>query len=321
MQTKCVRLHGQNDLRLETIELPEIKDDEILVKNISDSICMSSYKAAIQGPNHKRVPNDVAENPIIIGHEFCGEIVKVGAKWADKFKEGEKFSIQPAINYHGTLSTPGYSFPHVGGDTQYAILMPEVMENNCLLHYGAEEFFYGSLSEPMSCIVGAFHAQYHTKPGSYVHEMGIVEGGKTAILAGVGPMGLGAIDYAIHCDRKPGLLVVTDIDQARLDRAATIYTVEDAKAHGVELIYMNTSGEDPVSKLMELTNGTGFDDVFVFAPVAPVVEQGDRILANDGSSTSLPAPPTPRSRPISTSTMCTMRRIISWAPPAEIPTT
>ena len=282
MQTKCVRLHGQNDLRLETIELPEIKDDEILVKNISDSICMSSYKAAIQGANHKRVPDDVAENPVIIGHEFCGEIVKVGARWEGKFKAGEKFSIQPAINYHGTLMSPGYSFPHVGGDTQYAILMPEVMENNCLLHYDADEYFYGSLSEPLSCIVGAYHAQYHTEPGSYVHKMGIVEGGKMAILAGVGPMGLGAIDYAIHCDRKPGLLVVTDIDQARLDRAATIYTVDEARKNGVELVYMNTSGEDPVSRLMELTGGTGYDDVFVYAPVAPVVEQGDRILAQDG---------------------------------------
>ena len=282
MQTKCVRLHGQNDLRLETIELPEIKDDEILVKNISDSICMSSYKAAIQGPNHKRVPDDVAENPVIIGHEFCGEIVKVGAKWQGKFKEGEKFSIQPAINYRGTLMSPGYSFPHVGGDTQYAILMNEVMENNCLLPYSAEEYFYGSLAEPMSCIVGGFHAQYHTKPGCYVHEMGIVEGGNMALLAGVGPMGLGAIDYAIHCDRKPGLLVVTDINQERLDRAASLYTVEEAAKNGVKLMYMNTSGEDPVEKLMAITGGKGYDDVFVYAPVASVVEQGDKILANDG---------------------------------------
>lgn len=282
MQTKCVRLHGQNDLRLESIELPEIKDDEILVKNISDSICMSSYKAAIQGANHKRVPDDVAENPVIIGHEFCGEIVKVGAKWAGKFKEGEKFSIQPAINYHGTLMSPGYSFPHVGGDTQYAILMNEVMENNCLLPYNAEEYFYGSLAEPMSCIVGGFHAQYHTKPGCYVHDMGIVEGGNMALLAGVGPMGLGAIDYAIHCDRKPGLLVVTDINQERLDRAASLYTAEEAAKNGVKLIYMNTSGEDPVSKLMEITGGKGYNDVFVYAPVASVVEQGDKILAHDG---------------------------------------
>ena len=58
----------------------------------------------------------------------------------------------------------------------------------------------------MSCIIGTFHAMYHTKPGSYEHQMGIVEGGKMAMLASVGPMGLGAIDYALHCDRRPSCL-------------------------------------------------------------------------------------------------------------------
>ena len=62
MKTRAVRLHGVMDLRLEEIELPEIKDGEILACIISDSICMSSYKAASQGAAHKRVPDDVAEN-------------------------------------------------------------------------------------------------------------------------------------------------------------------------------------------------------------------------------------------------------------------
>ena len=74
----------------------------------------------------------------------------------------------------------------------------------------------------MSCIIGTFHAMYHTKTGSYEHQMGIVEGGKMAKLASVGPMGLGAIDYALHCDRRPSLLVITDIDDARLARAQSI---------------------------------------------------------------------------------------------------
>ena len=96
MMTKAVRLYGKNDLRLEEFELPKIKDDEILAQIVSDSICMSSYKAAIQGADHKRVPNDVSENPIILGHEFCGVILEVGSKWKDKFQPGMKFSIQPA---------------------------------------------------------------------------------------------------------------------------------------------------------------------------------------------------------------------------------
>ena len=97
------------------------------------------------------------------------------------------------------------------------------MEADCLLAYNGEAFFPASLSEPMSCIVGAFHASYHIPPGTYVHEMGIREGGKMAILAGVGPMGLGAIDYALHQARKPGLIVVTDIDDNRLARASCLF--------------------------------------------------------------------------------------------------
>ena len=282
MKTTAVRLYGVKDLRMETFELPEITDSEILVENISDSICMSSYKASIQGKNHKRVPDDIAENPIIIGHEFCGRIVKVGKKWQDKFKAGELFGMQPALNLPGKMGTPGYAYPYCGGDMTMCIMHEDVMNQDCLLHYSAKNFFYGSLAEPLSCIIGAFHAQYHTERGCYEHKMGIVPGGKMALFAAVGPMGLGAIDYIIHCDRRPGLLVVTDINQERLDRAARIYTVEEAAKHGVKLVYKNTSSGDTVSELRELTGGTGFDDIFVYAPVPALIEQADQLLGFDG---------------------------------------
>ena len=78
MKTKAVRLYGKKDLRLETFELKELKDDEIRIEIFSDSVCMSTYKTALLGAEHMRVPDDVAENPIIIGHEFCGRITEVG---------------------------------------------------------------------------------------------------------------------------------------------------------------------------------------------------------------------------------------------------
>lgn len=273
---------------MEEFELPQIKEDEILAKVVSDSLCMSSYKAATQATDHKRIPNDIAENPIIIGHEFAGEIVEVGSKWAGQFKAGDKFSIQPALYYEngpvGILSAPGYSYQHIGGDATYVVIPKEVMEKSCLLAYQGEGFYPASLAEPLSCVIGAMHANYHTTPGSYEHKMDIVDGGKLAILAGVGPMGLAAINYVLRReDRKPSLLVVTDVDQTRLDRAATIYTVDFAKSRGIDLRYINTGKMDnPVAELKAITDGYGYDDVFVFAPVEPVVEQGDAILAFDG---------------------------------------
>ena len=282
MKTKAVRIHGKNDLRLEEITLPEVGPDDVQVEIICDSVCMSTYKAALEGEDHKRVPNDVAENPTIVGHEFCGNIVAVGENWKEKYKVGDKFSIQPAHFYKGSQLAPGYSYKYCGGSAQYGNIPIETLLSDCLLPYHSDTYFYGSVAEPMSCIIGTFHAMYHTKAGSYVHDMGIVEGGKMALLASVGPMGLGAIDYALHCDRRPSLLVVTDIDDARLERAASIYTVEEAKRCGVELHYVNTRMENATQNLRDLTGGTGYDDVICFAPVKPVVEQADDILGFDG---------------------------------------
>lgn len=295
MKTKAVRLYGKMDLRTEEFELPAIKDTEILVCIISDSICMSSYKATCQGEDHKRVPADVAENPVIIGHEFCGYIVEVGAKWQDKFKAGDKFVIQPALNYKGSLAAPGYSYACCGGAATYAILPEEVMLCDCLLPYDHDAYFYGSLAEPMSCIVGGFHANYHTKPGVYTHEMGTVPNGNMAVLAGAGPMGLGCIDYAIHGGNPPKRLVVTDIDTARLNRAAELIPAEDAAKYGVDLKYINTAElENPVEYLRSLTGGEGFNDVFVYAPVQSVVEMGDALLARDGCLNFFAGPTNPK---------------------------
>ena len=288
MKTTAIRLYGKKDLRMEEFELPQLRDNEILAKVVSDSLCMSSYKASSQGTDHKRIPDDVAENPIIIGHEFAGELVEVGSKWAHKFKAGDKFSIQPALYYEdgpvGILSAPGYSYKFIGGDATYVIIPNEVMARDCLLAYQGEGYYPASLAEPLSCVIGAMHANYHTTPGSYKHSMEIVDGGKMAILAGVGPMGLAAINYVLRReDRKPSLLVVTDVDQTRLDRAASIYTVEFAASRGIDLKYINTGKMgNPAEELKMISGDSGYDDVFVFAPVKPVVEQGDAILAFDG---------------------------------------
>ena len=94
-------MYGLDDLRLEEFELPEIKDDEILVKVMSDSICMSTYKLVKQGKKHKRAPQNIDTNPIIVGHEFAGDIVQVGKKWQDQFKPGQKESKRHAEGDHG----------------------------------------------------------------------------------------------------------------------------------------------------------------------------------------------------------------------------
>ena len=285
MKTTAVRMYGAMDVRMEEFELPPIREDEILVKVVSDSICMSTYKTIVLGQKHRRVMHDISKRPVIIGHEFAGDIIQVGAKHQDRFQPGMRCTVQPALNYNGSIAAIGYSYEYLGGACTYCVLAPEVMVQDCLLEYTGEGYFQASLSEPVCCIIAAFHASYHIKEGSYLHEMGTKRGGTMALLASAGPMGLGAIDYALHGGPAPRRLVVTDIDEERLQRARQLFSVEEAKAQGTELIFVNTgqgTAEEVAEQLKALNEGKGYDDVFVFAPVSFVIETGSRILGQDG---------------------------------------
>ncbi|AEB06366.1 Alcohol dehydrogenase zinc-binding domain protein [Coriobacterium glomerans PW2] len=284
MLAKAVRIHGAGDLRLDEFELPEIRADEILVKVVSDSICMSTYKCAKLGVEHKRVHKNIASHPAIMGHELAGDIVRVGSEHAARFRPGMKFTIQPALNYRNTMWSPGYSYEFCGGDATYCIIPAEVMECGCMLEYTGRAYFEASLAEPMSCNIGAFHAAYHTHMGVYAHDMGIREGGSLAILAGAGPMGLGALTYALHSDRRPSMIVVADIDRERLDRAASLFPPDEiARAEGIELHIVNTEDmADPARALRGLTGDRGYDDVLCYAPVAAVATLSSEILGRDG---------------------------------------
>ena len=281
MQVKGVRLYAKDDIRLEEFELPEIKDDEILVKVMSDSICMSTWKMVKQGADHKRVPADVADHPIIIGHEFAGDIVKVGKKWQDKFKPGQKFAQQPAIP--GQAESPGYSYTECGGAATYCIFPNDIIEAGCLWTHEGDSYFESSVAEPMCCVICGYKTNYHVKD-RYEHVMGTKAGGSIAILGGCGPMGLGAVSYALAIENKPAKVIVTDIDDAKLARANEVISVEEAKEKGVELIYVNTAKmDDPVDGLKALSvDGKGFDDVFIFAPNEEMVTYGVKMLAFDG---------------------------------------
>ncbi len=283
MKSTAAVLSGKNKVYLKEVVLPEIGEEELLVKNISNSICLSTYKAAIRGAEHKRVPDDVSEDhPVMTGHEFAGYIVKVGEKLKDQYHEGDKFVLQPAMGLPSGYSA-GYSYEYYGGNATYCIIPKVSIDLGCVLPYEGNYFANASLAEPMSCIIGAFHATYHTTQYVYEHQMGLKKDGSVALLGCCGPMGLGAIDYAVNGPYESKKVVVVDIDEARIERAKSLIRPEDAAKVGVELIYVNTKNlENPVDYLRGLTDGKGYDEAFVFAPVKALVEMGDDLLGNDG---------------------------------------
>jgi threonine dehydrogenase-like Zn-dependent dehydrogenase len=288
MKTKGIRLYGTNDIRLEEFDLPEITEDEVLIRVVSDSVCASTYKAIIQGTAHKRVPNDIAETPIIIGHELCGEIIQVGEK-VDNWRVGQKIVVQPALKLP-TGYDVGYSYPQIGGNTKYAVVPKVVLERGCLLPYEGDAYFKGSLCEALACVIRGYKGLYHTDYSNYVRTDGARVGGKVAILGGAGPMGIGAVELAIgYAGAKT--VVVTDLNQDRLDFAAKMVPVAKAKEKGVDLHYVNTSNmADPVAELLALSEG-GFDDVFVMVPVPALFTMAEQLCCEDGCVNFFAGPP------------------------------
>lgn len=289
MKTKALRLYGADDIRLEAFELPEITEEEVLIRVVSDSVCASTYKAVRQGPAHKRVPPDVAENPVIIGHEMCGEILQVGQKIADQWKVGQKIVIQPALKLP-TGYDPGYSYPYIGGNTQYAVVPKIVLERGCMLPYEGDSYFAGSLVESLGCCIRGYKGLYHTDYTNYIRTDGAKKGGRIAILGGAGPMGIGCVELAVGY-AGASQVVVTDLNQDRLDAAEAMCPPEEAAQKGVQVCYVNTSGvEDPAALLLEMSDG-GFDDVFVMVPVAQLFTLAEKICREDGCINFFAGPP------------------------------
>ena len=312
MNAKAWRLYGAKDARLEDVELESAGEDGVVVEIVTNTICLSDYKGISLGTGHKRVPKDIATNPIMFGHEISGIVREVGAKWASQFKPGQRVCIQPAFNIPGhELETMGYSWHSVGGETTHVYLPSIIMEMGCLLPYDGDAYFKCSLAEPISCIVSAFRSNYHHPFGSHVHEMGIENGGTMLLTAGCGAMGLGCIDIACHSpEKRPRRLVVTDIDDMRLERAARMFLREEGrgkrkeergaivasgKVNNVDVYFVNTkSVEDPVAYLKSLNSddpvdaanptstGGGYDDIFLFAAVPALITQCSDLLAFGG---------------------------------------
>ncbi len=282
MHTEACYITGTRQCEVMTSELPPLGASEVLMKVVSSSMCYSTHKAFDFGAKHKRVPDNLGEVAVMTGHEFAGIVEQVGDTYKDRYHPGQKIVIQPAMGLESGYS-PGYSYPHYGGDATYTIIPEVAIEKGCILPYDVKYFADASLAEPMSCIIGAFHASYHTTPYVYEHEMGIRRGGNLALLGAAGPMGLAAVDYAIHGPFEPALIVVTDVDEARLTRAASLLPPSLLDGTDRRLVYLNTKGSKDAAKEIRAFSGKkGFDDVMVYAASRSLIETADLLLGSDG---------------------------------------
>lgn len=259
----CLKLYGPNDIRIENVEIPSISEDEILLKTDAVSICGTDIRMFRNGCS------GVDENnPLILGHEFSGTIVKVG-KNIQHYEIGMKVAVQPNIgcgtcdrcvsgNFHLCDEYSAFGINIDGAFAEYVRIPSAAVSHGNLTPYPdnitpAE----AAVIEPLSCTYNGF-LKCSAKPGEY------------ALVVGAGPIG---IFHSMLLNMAGAHVLINDLSKDRLETCKNI------------MPYVHTYHGDNLSDFVyEWTGGTGLDIAIVACPapevqaaMLPLMDYGGRI--------------------------------------------
>ena len=208
MQTRICRLHGRNDIRIETEEVREPANGEVLVRMAAGGICGSDlhyYQDGGFGPIRVR-------EPIILGHEIAGAIERVGAG-VSSLAPGDRVAINPShpcgrcaycsegkfqhcleMRFLGSAMR----FPHEQGGFREFMTVAAAQCEKVDVDIAAGE---AACSEPLAVCVHAAN-----RAGELA--------GRKVLVTGAGP--IGALCAAVARQRGAAEVVVTDLQDATL---------------------------------------------------------------------------------------------------------
>ena len=233
--------HGREDLRLEDIPEPRTGTGEVKLKVLYNGICGSDLHEFYHGPMTTRTtphPLTGVKNPVVMGHELCGEVVEIGEGIED-LSIGDKIAVEPVetcghclycasgqYNHCGLLAFHGYNRSS-GGLAQFSVVKRSMAHKLPKSMTGMQ----GALIEPMAI-------SYRTAQRCEA------EAGQTVVVHGGGPIGVGVF-YTL---RRWGANVIM-VDPSPLRRAALT-------SLGVKTV-LDPSDDDVVAAIKDLTGGRG----------------------------------------------------------------
>ena len=175
---RAVRLHGAGfeNIRVDTVPVPQPNDDQLLVRVDAAGVCSSILKLLAQGSEHTFLNGwDLSAHPIILGDEGCVTVVRAGKNVAAKYPLGRRYATQPAVDHPPVNNRErfrnngagmekvaiGYCLP--GHLSEYMLITEETIAADCLLPLPSDSipFFAGALCEPLSCVISAQDRHLH----------------------------------------------------------------------------------------------------------------------------------------------------------------
>ena len=254
---------GKGKFSVEDVLIPEISEDEILLKVRATSICATDLK--IKEFGHFKNPDD---KPIILGHEFSGEIVKLG-KNVRNLNEGMRISIAPNIGCgHCRECIGGYTNLcedyeafgiNIDGAFAEFLRVPSryISQGNIFILPNNITFDEGALIEPLSVAFNGI-------------ESADINLSDIVLIIGAGPMGV--LNLMLAKLRGAQKVIVSEIIPERM---------EIAKKLGADFV-INPKKENLKSALMELSYNRGPDVIITAVSSRKAQEESLDIIARCG---------------------------------------
>jgi L-gulonate 5-dehydrogenase len=230
-------LYADRDIRLGELPDPQIGPDDVLLAATHAGICGTDLHI-YRGEFHSRV-----KYPAVPGHEFGGIVQEVGRNVAG-FKPGDRVVADPIISCH---ACPACLTGHINACRTLKLLGIEW--NGGFGQYVSAPASHLFLLPDEVPLAHAPMVEMYAL-GHHILRRGHVELGETIVILGAGKLGLSILDVLCH---KSGanLTIITDSQPFRL---------ETARRLGADHV-INVADEDPVGRVLELTDGVGADCV------------------------------------------------------------
>jgi len=260
---KALVKYKKDEGNISIIDMPEPKipdDDWVKIKVMAAGICGTDLHIW-----HDQFPY---WPPVILGHEFSGEVVEIGPK-VKEFKVGDRVVAEPhslacgmcelcrqgRVQLCKSKRSPGWGID--GAFTEY-IVMPEL-----LLHRIPDEISYeiAALTEPIAI---AIHQ---------VTERCGIESQDFVVITGAGPIGI--IAAFIAKSAGAGTVVVTGVNACEYVRFGV------ARELGADVI-INIETEDALKRVLEMTDGRGADVVIETSGSQSAIGQSIEMLKTCG---------------------------------------
>ncbi|MBC7287739.1 MAG: alcohol dehydrogenase catalytic domain-containing protein [Armatimonadetes bacterium] len=262
------------DGRPELRPVPTYGPTELLARVDACGICFSDIKIIKAGAEHPRLyGRDLANDPIVIGHEVALTIVGVGDEMRGQYNVGDRFVVQADVYYKGVNLAFGYML--YGGFEQYVKLGDEVLrgDDGCyLIPIRAPELGYAeaALAEPWACVVCSYR---------WMHRRQLKHGGATWIIGTPEAQNKQYTLGALQDGPPPARVMVTDVPESLQGEVARLIAKWGARqcvGNGLSAGALRPFAESR-------TEGAGVDDIIILGGDRPeVIEECSAVLAREG---------------------------------------